>query len=110
MDELRQFYPARHQNKIGAGGSHTVILLENGEVYACGSGASGRLGTGTTENHLLPVPMQLPHPALAVSAGGTHTVILLETGEVYACGSGIYGQLGTGTTELQIHPIRMQLP
>jgi alpha-tubulin suppressor-like RCC1 family protein len=48
---------------VSAGSAHTVILLENGEVYACGYGGyggSGRLGTGTMENQLLPGRMLLP--------------------------------------------------
>jgi alpha-tubulin suppressor-like RCC1 family protein len=107
MEELRQFYQHPDRNYISAGYYHTVILLETGEVYTCGYGIYGQLGTGKAESQLLPVPMQLPHPALAVSARSDHTVILLETGEVYTCGYGHSGKLGTGTTKDQLLPVRM---
>jgi alpha-tubulin suppressor-like RCC1 family protein len=33
---------------VSSGNFHTMFLLENGDVYACGDGRYGQLGTGTT--------------------------------------------------------------
>jgi alpha-tubulin suppressor-like RCC1 family protein len=35
------------------------VLTETGEVYACGSGNSGRLGTGNNKDRLTPVKITL---------------------------------------------------
>lgn len=43
--------------QIAAGPYHTLVLMENGELMTFGSGASGRLGTGNSKNHKLPVSL-----------------------------------------------------
>ena len=45
---------------IAAGGLMTGFLLTNGDVYFCGSGAHGRLGTGNETDYLSPVKINIP--------------------------------------------------
>jgi alpha-tubulin suppressor-like RCC1 family protein len=45
---------------VSAGSQHTIIRLSNGEVYTCGSGYNGRLGTGGVNDQLHPGLVQLP--------------------------------------------------
>ena len=45
---------------ITAGGLMTGFLLTNGDVYFCGSGANGRLGTDNETDCLNPVKVDIP--------------------------------------------------
>jgi len=36
--------------QIAAGWNHSLILTENGDMYACGYGAHGQLGLGDKES------------------------------------------------------------
>jgi alpha-tubulin suppressor-like RCC1 family protein len=104
--------PGRKQ--ISAGYAHTMFLTKTGEVYACGSGENGQLGTGDNESRLTPVKITTfpvgTDPIKKISAGGRHTVFLTEKGEVYACGWGGYGQLGTGDNENRLTPVKITFP
>jgi alpha-tubulin suppressor-like RCC1 family protein len=94
---------------IATGSNHTVILRNNGEVWACGAGTSGQLGNGTNTNQIQFVRSTFfidgssgefsnISDATAIAAGGIHTVIIRGlSGEVWACGLGTSGQLGDGT-------------
>ena len=78
-------------------GLHVVMLTKQGDVYVCGSGARGRLGTG----HALDVlrTQQYNNAAgtccspmtccavLQVATGPAHVVMLTKQGDVYAWGS-----------------------
>jgi alpha-tubulin suppressor-like RCC1 family protein len=100
--------PGRKQ--ISAGYAHTMFLTEKGEVYACGRGLYGLLGTGDREKRLTPVKITFPvgtDPIKEISAGDYHTVFLTQTGEVYACGRGRYGELGTGNRKNRLTPVKI---
>jgi alpha-tubulin suppressor-like RCC1 family protein len=87
--------------QVVAGRYHTMILAEDGTVFACGYNANGQLGLGDTayRNTFTAVPA-LPDGKVAkqVVAGRYHTMILAEDGTVFACGYNFYGQLGLGDT------------
>ena len=94
-DERHTFtaVPALPEGKVAkqvvAGHSHTVILAEDGTVFACGWNDEGQLGLGDTTNRntFTAVPA-LPDGKVAkqMIAGESHTVILAEDGTVFACG------------------------
>ena len=44
-----------HINEILSGFDHTVAITEEGECYAWGDGADGKLGTGNTQQQWNPV-------------------------------------------------------
>jgi len=85
---------------IAAAELHSLVVLENGDVYAFGENFHGQLGLGDTDDRLWPqkVP-DLPGPARAVAGGMGHSLFLLQSGEVYACGLNASGQLGQGDTD-----------
>ncbi len=92
---------------ITVGNSHTICLLEDGQVLAWGSNYYGQLGLGDTKNRITPTPI----PGLtgvgvkSIAAGGFHTICLLEDGRVVAWGGNNYGQLGLGDTENRNTPV-----
>jgi len=88
--------------QVVAGWSHTMILAEDGTVFACGNNDYGQLGLGdTTHRNTFTAVPALPDGKVAkqVVAGRYHTMILAEDGTVFACGGNAYGQYGLGDEE-----------
>jgi len=93
---------------VTAGDGHTCAILDDGSVRCWGSGSSGRLGYGTTNNvgdgsgptptieSAGPVPLGAGHTARAITAGGAHTCAILDDGSVRCWGANTSGQLGYG--------------
>lgn len=81
-----------------AGGAFHSLAVQKGAVYAWGNNADGQLGTGTTNESDVPVPVNiLTSGVTAVAAGSVHSLALVN-GQVYAWGNNSSGQLGTGDT------------
>lgn len=80
---------------LSCGADHSVMLTEDGAVYAWGAGSAGQLGTGTKS---LPAPKQIKikskRKVTRVACGYYHTVFVTELDEVFICGEGDYGKLG----------------
>ncbi len=92
---------------ISAGVAHTLVLLEDGSVYASGQNADGQLGDGTTVPSSVFVKVadndgfingDVNNPVIAISAGGYHSLILTKDNTVYGFGKNLHGQLGVGTS------------
>ena len=93
----------RTNNIISCGEDTTAIVLNTGEVMACGRNDHGQLGDGTYINRTTLVSMNIPSGssytgsnAVEVASNTYQTLILLNTGEVLANGNNHYGQLGVG--------------
>ncbi|XP_076623337.1 MYC binding protein highwire isoform X2 [Colletes latitarsis] len=80
--------------QVSCGLHHTVVLLQNGEVYTFGSNAYGQLGVGDLAAHAGPVHVKVSGIATQVAAGSNHTVVLTSKGEVFTFGAYQKGQLG----------------
>lgn len=95
----------RTARQIAAGGSHALVLLDNGDVYAWGGNESGQLGLGDLLFRAAPVKVTLPGPATSVAAGRFHSVVLLTDGRVFSWGANNFGQLGNGGRETAPLPV-----
>jgi alpha-tubulin suppressor-like RCC1 family protein len=47
-------------NQVSAGGAHSCGKTSQGRTYCWGGNSAGQLGTGTTENSPVPVPVAGP--------------------------------------------------
>ena len=96
---------------VSGGGSHSLAVGSDGQVYAWGSNGQGRLGDGTTTQRNSPVAVTLASgvSATAVSAGNFHSLAVGSNGKVYAWGFNGNGQLGDGTTDNKNSPIAVTL-
>ncbi|XP_011315230.1 E3 ubiquitin-protein ligase MYCBP2 isoform X2 [Fopius arisanus] len=80
--------------QVTCGLHHTVVLLQNGQVWSFGNNMYGQLGVGDLVAHAGPVQVKIPTAATQVVAGSNHTVVLTSRGEVYTFGAYQKGQLG----------------
>ena len=81
---------------VAAGANHSLLLTENGSVYAFGSNEYGQCGAQSGENFTSPTRMDLPRPITSISAGYAHSVLKEEDGVIHVCGLNDSGQLGLG--------------
>lgn len=79
---------------------HSAILTTDPEanLYMCGFGSGGRLGTGdeTTRFHYVPIcgGGLLGKRVIYIGLGQNHTLAITRHGEVFTWGSNTFGQLG----------------
>lgn len=84
--------------QVVCGSNVTVALADNGEVYACGEGMNGQLGTGEVipKSSLTLVAPLTGIPIRLIAAGTTHCMALTVSGSLYCWGGNAFGQLGLG--------------
>lgn len=104
--------------KISAGNNSTLILKNDGTVWATGTNGYNKLGIPLTEggnarniNKAEQVCGQGGSGYLTevvdISAGNTHTLALKSDGTVWAWGSSSHGQLGAGNRTMQLYPTQV---
>lgn len=89
---------------ISAGGWHTAVITDEGDLYTWGWNKQGQLGFPTVdiekENGIsvlaTPKPVDLTENMMVeqVACGASHTIIKLRDGEIFGCGWNKWGQLG----------------
>jgi alpha-tubulin suppressor-like RCC1 family protein len=80
---------------IAEGGSHSLFLLADGTVWACGANTYGQLGDGTKNNRSYAVNIPSLSNVRMIAAGNEHSIFLLGS-YPYVCGHNDKGQLGLG--------------
>ncbi|DAZ94414.1 TPA: hypothetical protein N0F65_003443 [Lagenidium giganteum] len=91
--------------QVACGSRHTVVLLENMDVYTWGDKENGVSGHGDTDGHqYLPCRVEelRGNNIKQISACGFHTACLSENGEVYTFGEGKFGRLGHNSERNQL--------
>ena len=83
---------------VACGSGHTLILAEGArQLFACGSGCDGQLGSGMFKNQRMPGLLRHNGETLVmVAAGRFHSAASTSAGELLTCGFGKDGQLGHG--------------
>lgn len=82
---------------IAAGQHHTLVLKEDGTVWAYGLNWNGQIGNGTAADALTPV--QVLTGAVAIAAGYQHSLAVKADGTVWTWGRNDASQLGrTGSS------------
>lgn len=110
---------------IAAGGSHSALLDQHGQVWCWGVNLHGQCGrdndtTSFDEPVVVSLPLSVPSithisskPSqglrpVAISCGDVHSMALLSNGTVRTWGSNASGQLGDGTTKDSHKPVTVQ--
>lgn len=76
------------------GGNHTLLRLEDGQVYVCGNNQYGQCGVADVDVVTTFTP--IPGKWAKVAAGWEFSVLVSECGTIYTCGHGPKGELGIG--------------
>ena len=82
---------------VAAGDIHSIVLRQDGSVWAAGRNNHGQLGDGSQGDRSNFVEV-MSSGAINVAAGGYHSVVVKQDGSVWATGWNNDGQLGDGTT------------
>ena len=82
---------------VTAGGDHSMVLKQDGSVWATGWNQYGQLGDGSREQRV-DYTQVVSSGATLVAAGSQHSLMLKLDGSVWSTGNNEYGQLGTGST------------
>lgn len=83
---------------IAGGGTHSLALSNDGQVWAWGYNAFGQLGNNTTADSTIPVQVSNLTNAIAIAGGDGYSLALKNDGTVWAWGLNNNGQLGNNTT------------
>ncbi|KAI8564106.1 hypothetical protein RHMOL_Rhmol03G0156600 [Rhododendron molle] len=119
---------------VAAGGRHTLVLSDIGQVWGWGYGGEGQLGLGSrirmvSSPHPVPCvdssssakdrPMTLSRGGLTsdgqgfrvpgsyvkgIACGGRHSAVITDAGALLTFGWGLYGQCGQGSTDDELRP------
>ena len=77
----------------------SIMLKNDGTVWACGKNEKGHLGLGDTTDRDVFTQITSITNAKQIACGYSHTVVLKNDGTVWACGNNNYGQLGIGSSD-----------
>ena len=89
---------------------HSVVLTSDStsNLYVCGHGLGGRLGTGneTTQFNFVCLDDFGPgdRKIVAIALGQDHTLAVSDIGELFSWGSNAFGQLGCGLPKAKAKP------
>uniref|UniRef100_A0A8C1CDV3 HECT and RLD domain containing E3 ubiquitin protein ligase 3 n=1 Tax=Cyprinus carpio carpio TaxID=630221 RepID=A0A8C1CDV3_CYPCA len=92
-------FDGRGLKEVACGSQHSLFLLHDGSVYACGSNSCGQLGHDKGGWRPELVGALDAQKIAGVSCGQAHSLAVNEQGQVFAWGAGEGGQLGLGTAE-----------
>ena len=98
--------------QISCGPTHTLILLESGEVLAFGSNTNGELGWGNRRNQFYPKINEYFNDkvVLFVYCDFKYSLFLLENNIIVGCGRNIEKQLGKENMQYCSYPVQIDLP
>ena len=83
---------------VSLGAWHSLVLDQDGSVWAAGINHFGQLGIDVMSHVMVTNFVKVfPGGAQAVAAGDEHSFVLKIDGSVWSSGRNIYGQLGDGT-------------
>ena len=78
---------------VSCGESHTMALIDTGELYYWGCNGNFQLGTESFGNYS-PTKLSLCEPIKSIGCGGSFTIALTLSGKLYGWGANERGQLG----------------
>lgn len=96
--------------EVACGSHHSVVLTNEGEVYAWGQNKSGQIGSGMNTNQGSPRRVNSSIGGkfiIGIACGQTSTIAVTNNGEVYGWGYNGNGQLGNGNNVNQLNPCRV---
>jgi alpha-tubulin suppressor-like RCC1 family protein len=91
--------------EVASEGSYAIKT--DGTLWAWGSGASGRIGNGSTINMSSPVQITAATTWSKIASGPSTAIALKTDGTLWSWGAGTYGQLGNGLAVNKSSPVQI---
>ena len=82
---------------VAAGWGHTMVLKQDGSLWATGRNNYGQLGPSGWSKNKERFIMVIPSGVKAVTAGSYHTMVVKQDGSLWGTGRNDDGQLGDGS-------------
>ena len=88
----------RDIKQVACGYRYTLVVKNDGSLWATGNNNYGQLGLGdtTARTTFTKVTTNINNDVKQIACGENHTFILKNDGSLWACGYNNYGQLGNG--------------
>uniref|UniRef100_A0ACD5W246 Uncharacterized protein n=2 Tax=Avena sativa TaxID=4498 RepID=A0ACD5W246_AVESA len=88
---------------VSTGWNHSGFVTDSGQLFMCGEGSFGQLGTGDNQSRNLPfeVPFFTTKHVEKLAFGMRHSLVLLKGNSVYGFGSARRGQVGKSASKNQ---------
>ena len=89
---------------VATGRNHSLILTDDGQVFAFGDNSSGQCGVGSKESQVTN-PKRVDYSGSAIvkmACGSDFSLILNEDGTIFSFGHPEHGQLGQGSENKEI--------
>lgn len=93
--------------QVAVGQDHTLIVKDDGTVWAWGANQYGQLGDGTTTDRTEPVQAKGLSNIIGIAAGAHHSIAFDADGAIWAWGRNARGQLGDGSQTDRTEPTRV---
>ncbi|MCM8806244.1 MAG: FG-GAP-like repeat-containing protein [Candidatus Omnitrophica bacterium] len=94
--------------KIAAGGTHSLALDKDGNVWAWGDNTYGQLGNGTNNDSVYPVKAMGLSEIKMIAAGQKHSMAIDKDGNVWIWGQNISGQIGNNSQINSNIPVKIE--
>uniref|UniRef100_A0ACD5VWM6 Uncharacterized protein n=1 Tax=Avena sativa TaxID=4498 RepID=A0ACD5VWM6_AVESA len=88
---------------VSTGWNHSGFVTDSGQLFMCGEGSFGQLGTGDNQSRNFPfeVPFFTTKHVEKLAFGMRHSLVLLRDNSVYGFGSARRGQVGKSASKNQ---------
>ncbi len=93
--------------KVTGGIDHTIVLNENGTVWAWGSNTYYQLGNDKEENSSVPIKIDQLSDIVNISASDYYSLALREDGTVWAWGHNLYSVCGVASNIYKVLPTKV---
>jgi alpha-tubulin suppressor-like RCC1 family protein len=90
---------------VSGGWAHSLVLRNDGTVWAWGDDSYTQLGDGTANGRGYAVPVAGLTGVQRVAAGSSHNLALMADGTLQAWGANLNGRIGDGTTTWRSRPV-----
>ena len=89
--------------QVACGSSHTFVVTNDNQLWACGMNRLGQLGLGDNQNRSTLTKLTWNDETIKhVACGSNYTFVLTEDNQLWACGHNQEGQLGFHNSDIPV--------